>query len=803
MKKIVLFSDGTGNSAASPHKTNVWRAYQALDKSGTSGQIAYYDNGVGTSSFKPTTILGLAFGWGLARNVKEIYRFLCRTYNPGDEIYCFGFSRGAFTIRVVTALICNQGIVNRNEVADEQDFNRRISTAYHRYRQDSFTPSFLSFFLRPLRDAILNRWYTIKSYKPYKPEQNIRYRDEEGDPPLVKFVGVWDTVDAYGGPIDELTRAWDKVIWPLTAKDRDLSPRVGRACHALALDEQRESFEPMVWNEDGAALTERLDQERISQVWFPGVHANVGGGYPDDKLANISLNWILDEAEKNDGLTFFDHERRRYAAQSDAVGPLYDSRAGLGMFYRYAPRRLGRICHEQKPGLSNWLKGKFSRPDAVKNEVNIETPKLHQSIFDRIQQGGDAYAPINVPVRYGLVDHKGLVIDSGNPGSHAPAMPESETKAQERRGRQSYVWNKVWGRKMVYFVTLALLLWFLIYPYFPAFEGDGEKEDLIAFLETVFGTFSYVIQGIPELVGKLPGLGAVEAWTGKYAQFPFVFASFAVLIGALLLLSVRIHAQIKYEMRRNWYHVSGRGIPPSDNVSGFRKTLAAFLENPNYEFKIARTIRIAVESLAVIFFFVLLVAVCSRVVYVTADGAGLLCQDEPHVADAELGKEFKFDPSQACFNTGIPLQKGEVYEIAFGISSDWSDASIEADVRGWTSAPWYMHLLTPFRRSLLVDWYQPIARVDNRLFDRHPLRISDSDILEAETVERLLVKFEARRSGSLYLYLNDGVFFSPGVILSIYENNRGYACAKVREATAREDEELVLEMICDQNAKDS
>ena len=90
-KKIVLFSDGTGNSSSMAHKTNVWRAYQALDRRPGSRQIAFYDNGVGTSPFRPLALLGLAFGFGLARNVKEIYRFVCRTYREGDEIYGFGF----------------------------------------------------------------------------------------------------------------------------------------------------------------------------------------------------------------------------------------------------------------------------------------------------------------------------------------------------------------------------------------------------------------------------------------------------------------------------------------------------------------------------------------------------------------------------------------------------------------------------------------------------------------------------------------------------------------------------------------
>src|SRR5207302_4145094 len=110
-RNIVLLSDGTGNSAAKVWRTNVWRTFEALDLSG-SDQVAFYDDGVGTSSFKPVAIMGGAFGYGLKRNVIDIYKFASRNYrSKDDEIYGFGFSRGAFTMRVVTGLILEQGLV--------------------------------------------------------------------------------------------------------------------------------------------------------------------------------------------------------------------------------------------------------------------------------------------------------------------------------------------------------------------------------------------------------------------------------------------------------------------------------------------------------------------------------------------------------------------------------------------------------------------------------------------------------------------------------------------------------------------
>src|SRR3954454_10145847 len=110
-KNIILLSDGTGNSSAKLFKTNVWRLFQALDLSDPDEQVAYYDNGVGTSSFKLFAVLGGVFGFGLKRNVIDIYSFCCRTYAEGDKIYGFGFSRGAFTIRVVAGFIARIGLV--------------------------------------------------------------------------------------------------------------------------------------------------------------------------------------------------------------------------------------------------------------------------------------------------------------------------------------------------------------------------------------------------------------------------------------------------------------------------------------------------------------------------------------------------------------------------------------------------------------------------------------------------------------------------------------------------------------------
>src|SRR5580704_4316841 len=130
-KTIILLSDGTGNAAGKVWRTNVWRIFQALELKG-SDQIAIYDDGVGTSSFKPLAILGGAFGWGLKRNVLDLYKFLCRNYeSPDDKIFAFGFSRGAFTIRVLIGLVLQQGLVTYRS---ERELNQKIRAAYRAHR---------------------------------------------------------------------------------------------------------------------------------------------------------------------------------------------------------------------------------------------------------------------------------------------------------------------------------------------------------------------------------------------------------------------------------------------------------------------------------------------------------------------------------------------------------------------------------------------------------------------------------------------------------------------------------------------
>lgn len=173
-------------------------SHDALDttNAGSTGQepqIAYYHDGVGTSSFKPLAVLGGAFGWGLKRNVLDLYTFLCRNYEPGDQIYAFGFSRGAFTVRILAAMVVLQGLV---EDSSEEDLKIYATDAYRLYRRGFNQTGGLVTLLRNVRDVFLGWSRKLSGRQTYAQRQaNPATTNHVVE---VEFLGVWDTVAAYG-----------------------------------------------------------------------------------------------------------------------------------------------------------------------------------------------------------------------------------------------------------------------------------------------------------------------------------------------------------------------------------------------------------------------------------------------------------------------------------------------------------------------------------------------------------------------------------------------------------------------------
>jgi uncharacterized protein (DUF2235 family) len=299
-KRLILCCDGTWNtpdqeSGGRPRPTNVTKTALAIAPGDTNGveQRVFYQRGVGTTRWE--RLRGGAFGFGLSRDVRNTYRFIVRNYEPGDELFFFGFSRGAFTARSTAGFVRNAGILRR----DEQD---RVDEAYALYRSRSAHP-------RSVEAKLFRQSYSHET--------------------RIRFIGVWDTVGALGIPlngprwVNAVNRRWQ-------FHDTELSSWVDAASQALAIDEKRRPFLPAVWTSQPDAVDQRLEQ-----VWFAGTHCDVGGGNPDSRLADIAWWWLAEQARSH-GLALDDRPVALDGNGDDdgVQGAIHESR---NAFYRLLP----------------------------------------------------------------------------------------------------------------------------------------------------------------------------------------------------------------------------------------------------------------------------------------------------------------------------------------------------------------------------------------------------------------------------------------------------------------------------------
>ena len=318
-KRLIICCDGTWNTPDQAHSgrpalTNVAKVALSIaptDKFGVEQRV-HYQQGVGVS--RSEHILGGVFGYGLSRNVRDAYRFVVENYEEGDELFFFGFSRGAFTARSAVGLIRNAGILRRENAA-------RIDEAYALYRNRAVHPN-------DVASQLFRRSYSTES--------------------RIAFIGVWDTVGALGVPLGEVP-ILKKISSKWTFHDTKLSSTVDAAYQALAIDEERLPFKPAIWEPQADSK-----EQTVEQVWFSGVHSDVGGGYVETDLSDISLTWMVHRATSS-GLEFTPRtiipapgaialsSSVTARVKPEAKGKLHHSRKS---FYRLMHRYIRPIGHE-------------------------------------------------------------------------------------------------------------------------------------------------------------------------------------------------------------------------------------------------------------------------------------------------------------------------------------------------------------------------------------------------------------------------------------------------------------------------
>ncbi len=368
MAKLVVCCDGTWNDSAD--RTHIVRIAEAAGRLRDPAVKVFYDKGVGTDT--GFILRGGAVGRGLSRNIRQAYGWLVENWQPVDQIFMFGFSRGAYTVRSLGGFLGFAGLLRREDTGPVNDRgeNPLIEAAYEAYRMCRRDP---------------------KMAADFRARAAYRQRRE----PKIRLLGVFDTVGALGVPVHWLQSIVDRLpFFNVEFHDTELGSKVEIACQALAIDERRGPFQPTLWT--GAAKP----GQTIRQVWFAGVHSDVGGGYPEKGLAELPLAWMLNEASTA-GLDL----RPGFAAdplRADAGGQIHDSMdKGYLLLHELSPsikpydRPIGTA---QRPAGGPAVPGEmvfWSARDRVDGEAARRLPALRQTAYrpQALVDAGGAWRP--------------------------------------------------------------------------------------------------------------------------------------------------------------------------------------------------------------------------------------------------------------------------------------------------------------------------------------------------------------------------------------------------------------------------
>ncbi len=398
-KNIIICLDGTNNQFGQD-KSNIIKLFQMLERE-PGQQIAYYDPGVGTMgdpSYKTAIArkinqgLGLAFGRGLMKNLIEAYTFLMDHYNDGDQVFIFGFSRGAYTARALAAFIRDCGLFEK-WAKNLLPYAVRLFLQEASQDEDGFYKVLSGF--RSTYGRLLNRERDPRYPKKKSKTANYQLR--------IHFLGLFDTVKSYG---------W--ITNPIVLRNEAKNDSVMNVRHALSIDEKRIFFKQMHWK------SSKLEHQSCKEVWFAGTHSDVGGGYPekDSGLAKISLEWMVHEAIafglkvdlKGYGKIFLreqdeqkkwiprklkDEDKGKYAAP-DASAVAHESLTTIWRFAQLVPKK------SKSWETAWWSRTIKSQKERLGLEKDDNRLLIHESVIERINNDKIQYRPKNLLSRLEL-----------------------------------------------------------------------------------------------------------------------------------------------------------------------------------------------------------------------------------------------------------------------------------------------------------------------------------------------------------------------------------------------------------------
>jgi uncharacterized protein (DUF2235 family) len=372
MKRIIVLIDGTRNKEGEGANTNVAKiaagAFIKRQAAGGTAQNVHYHDGVGTEGGWLDWLLGGALGFGLKQIIKECYNFVVDDYASRDEIYLFGFSRGAYAARALAGLIGASGIQRRR---DDEIFE----AAWQHYR---VKPEFR---LEPHKAGSADQ-RTISAYN------SLVAQNEFHEARAIKCVAVWDTVGSYGVPAGLGLTALARYIAlvRLGFHDTSFCTHVAAGLHAVAVDEHRRPFVPTLWT----IAKGQHAHGHVEQTWFAGSHCNVGGGYADSGLSDQALIWMIARVQALTGLEF-DVRAIRANTKPNLAAAVVDSTRGWLIDEWFPHYRVVLSADAIRHGYFS------SRPDPTQENIN---ERVHWSVVDkRNLMVGAKYDPRNLPPR--------------------------------------------------------------------------------------------------------------------------------------------------------------------------------------------------------------------------------------------------------------------------------------------------------------------------------------------------------------------------------------------------------------------
>ncbi|MBR0783917.1 DUF2235 domain-containing protein [Bradyrhizobium iriomotense] len=716
-RKLVLFADGTGN-AFTTQESSVWRLYEALDHT-QPDQISHYIKGVGTAGWAPLAALDGATGFGVPSNVRKLYRFLCWNWREGDEIYIFGFSRGAFTARTLASMIASQGLVPAEidgTPVSHEEMERNAMAAWREYRRDTvpLKKSLPTIWIaRLIRDLLLYLYHSLCGHRSYADVRAAMNGRKEID---IEFLGLFDTVEAFGVPIEELRVAIDWAIWPISFRNHRPSRKVKHICHALALDDERTTFHPL-----------RIDQshlaagQTVEEVWFAGVHSDVGGGYPESTLSFVPLVWMADRLSGR--LRFQDGEIEHFKEYQSAIGPKHDSRSGAAVLYRYGPRPV------------------------LAGEVNGGLPVVHFAVVERMLFGCDAYAPIMLPADSLVLMPDGrklnLMADATRDDMKQAYLAKAQGPRRETEARAFTLMNvpspemarltrdTVWWRRVAYFSLLFMVGVIAVWPWVARSLIGVSKDNGLQgtlFLR-IAATIDWLVGGV---LGPLANLvrnvlpSYAAPWLDIALYYPFATSLVLILTYLIWRRNTVLRDTIQERARLAWseprriasrQHADDPGL-----LLGFARWMRLNAGPARWLF--ARLVLPAI-FLFIIFYSALLIG--STSVFTARTATGNICETSGQnsatpVSDEPTDARGLFATKDFCWWSGLAVEKGRKYRVWVQIEDPWFDRTIMSGTNGFKTHFGRHYLALPTLRLFGADWFQPVVRVGAKGMSDIPLQ---------------------------------------------------------------------------------